>query len=105
MTHPIREMLHKALLTVDTDDDCCTSICVQVAHELMWLSVDIGTNALKEMFLTWEHFSGDTGYPVPHEGKTPEDAYYGTEYMWVGEYGDKRKELLAYLIEQTGGQK
>ena len=70
---------------------------------------------LKPIFRTWPKYSGNSWYPVPHPLQ-PEDAdeddirylaeqAFEDEYaddMWTGEYGELRKELLAFCIEQLG---
>ena len=70
---------------------------------------------LQPIFRTWPKYSGDPWYPVPHpfqyEYSDEDDicdlAKQAFEYdyeddMWTGEYGELRKELLAFCVEQLG---
>lgn len=54
---------------------------------------------LRRLFKLWPKFSGYSGYPVPG-GFTAFWRAAGTKYMWSGEYGNLRKELLNFMIEQ-----
>jgi hypothetical protein len=64
-------------------------------------------------------FSGNTNYPVPYVGKildqlgnevifkeseglstNAKKAYQLGEYLWLGEYGDLRKNLLDHIINE-----
>lgn len=59
-----------------------------------------------ELFKGWPKHSGNPKYPVPStyvEGAPPAigaamSMYYDTTDLWVGEYGELRKELLDYTI-------
>ena len=70
---------------------------------------------LKPIFRKWPKYSGNSWYPVPHpcqnEYADEDDIRYLAEQafedeyaddMWTGEYGELRKELLAFCIEQLG---
>lgn len=60
------------------------------------------TNAkLSKYFITWDRFSGDNGYPVPHRTKTPHVAYWFGEHKWKGEYGRLRYDLLCHIIKSV----
>lgn len=53
----------------------------------------------------WPKYSGRESYPVPFTypdstTRDPMNAYYSTPLLWEGTYGDARKELLSYMIEQ-----
>lgn len=54
-----------------------------------------------EIFKSWNKFSGDGLYPVPDpEGRvTPSTKYLNTYNIWVGDYGELRKELCQYLAD------
>lgn len=64
---------------------------------------------LRHLFAGWEHFSGDSTFPVPvpseaeHAFRDPESIFQLTEDVWdtATEYGRLRRELLDYLIERT----
>lgn len=59
------------------------------------------------LFERWPNGTGSAGFPVP--APDPQEAWAGTAFyraqgngtIWQGEYGDKRCELLEWLIEQT----
>jgi hypothetical protein len=54
---------------------------------------------MKELFLTWPPYSGDPMYPVPATDCGDAGEQYGeTDFMWEGQYGDLRKDLLEHLI-------
>lgn len=49
----------------------------------------------------WQRNSGELRYPVPHPSMTAEAGFYSCSDLWaVGDYGDSRRELLDYLIEE-----
>lgn len=48
----------------------------------------------------WPKWSGDSVYPVPDSELLPDDAYQQYDEKWQGEYGDLRRELLDFLIEE-----
>ena len=62
---------------------------------------------LARLFERWPNGTGSAGFPVP--APDPQEAWAGTAFyraqgngtIWQGEYGDKRCELLDWLIEQT----
>lgn len=57
---------------------------------------------LKQVFVKWPKFSGDIEYPVPSstDGCTPREQYDFTDNVWEGDYGDLRKELLQFCIDE-----
>lgn len=49
----------------------------------------------------WSKFSGNTVYPVPTPDHTdPNSFYWKIDNKWEGDYGEVRKELLQWCIEQ-----
>ena len=61
---------------------------------------------LKRLSRTWPKFSGHAYYPVPaprgeHLGLTRREAaqeiYENTPNVWIGEYGDLRREFCRYM--------
>jgi len=50
----------------------------------------------------WPKFSGSITYPVPafDSGATPASAFNSAIEMWEGGYGELRKELLRYTIDE-----
>lgn len=69
------------------------SICYQLR-----LSVK-EAEKLVELFKRWPQFSGWTAYPVPHEWMRPIAAFYNLP-LWEDAYGEMRKDLLAFCIEE-----
>ena len=54
---------------------------------------------LKRLFALWPKFSGCAVYPVPGSGVAFSRAV-SSKRLWSGEYGQLRKELLNFMIEQ-----
>lgn len=61
---------------------------------------------MDDLFLRWPEFSGNIKYPVPHPTMAADDAYpmgvYGLNdvSMWHGEYGESRRRLLRWMIDE-----
>jgi len=50
---------------------------------------------------TWEHFSGDNQFPIPSpDGGHPGAWYMATPNLYVGEYGEKRRELAGHMARR-----
>ena len=48
----------------------------------------------------WDHYSDCCRYPVSHPSNIcPEEGYYKETNKWVGEYGERRLELLQIMID------
>jgi hypothetical protein len=66
-------------------------------------SRDTAMDMLRDVFRSWEHFSGDINYPVQHEDLNPTAAFYQAvshERRWhTGQYAQRRAELLNLCIE------
>jgi len=93
MFHLLRD-----LLAVDTDHPK-KGICAQLPGYRQLQFQD-------KVFEAWPLFSGNLYYPVPHPDPdiTPTDAYHQACFagtMWVGPYGDNRRNLLEFWIEKT----
>lgn len=58
---------------------------------------------LRMYFETWKHYSGNTIFPVPDpEGNvSPVSIYSSTRNMWVGKYGELRKDLVRHILAET----
>jgi hypothetical protein len=60
----------------------------------------------KESVYSWEHYSGNSTFPVPHPDfpDNPGKGFLNTDDLWIGEYGRLRRDLcrhfLKYLEEQ-----
>ena len=100
--------LHKALLSVKHKGH---GICSQVddyskTNDLGYKELVELYDTLRELFLLWPEGTGSPTYPVPSPdpGLDRVDAFTvcnGAGTLWVGPYGESRKRLLAYLLEQT----
>lgn len=60
---------------------------------------------MDNLFRVWPEFSGNDLFPVPYteDGERcadPDSAFYGTDDLWIEEYGDTRKRLLAFMIDE-----
>lgn len=65
------------------------------------------SDELSDLMMKWPKFSGDAIFPVPAplyidgvEMTDPQDAYMFTTNQWKGDYGNLRKELCGWLVEQ-----
>ena len=55
---------------------------------------------LRSLFCSWPKYSGRLVFPVPHPKLSPAEAFSAVLDLWVGEYGDLRRELLNHLIQE-----
>ncbi|ASD52157.1 hypothetical protein KNT64_gp205 [Pseudomonas phage PspYZU05] len=55
---------------------------------------------LTDIFPKWPKFSGRLNFPVPSIDECNPGAAFVYNDKWKGEYGDLRKELLDFLIEE-----
>lgn len=102
-----QKSLHELLLTIrDNPTDImprwhyygiCSLVELQIPAAL-WLPYKL---ELRKHFKTWELYSGNPEYPVPHLGEDPEEAYNRHSSIWTGSYGANRKHLLNHLIRET----
>lgn len=102
-----QKSLHELLVTIrDNPTDIgawrfnygiCSLVELQISAAL-WLPYKL---ELRKHFKTWELYSGNPEYPVPHLGEDPEEAYNRRSNMWTGSYGANRKHLLNHLIRET----
>lgn len=54
------------------------------------------------LFENWPEYTGNPRYPVPFGsyGVSPKDAYMTTKDLWVGIYGEKRRDLCTFLAKK-----
>ena len=100
--------LHKALLSVKHKGH---GICTQVddyskTNDLTYKEEVLVYITLRELFVLWPEGTGSPTYPVPSPDPDLDrvDAFTvcnGAGTLWVGSYGESRKRLLAFLLEQT----
>jgi len=53
-----------------------------------------------ELASRWPKYSGCREYPVPHPTMSPVVAFSVWMNLWEGEYGENRRELLSWSIEE-----
>jgi len=63
------------------------------------------SHIMDNLFRAWPECSDNILFPVPYteDGEhcsDPDSAFYATDDLWVDEYGDTRKRLLAFMIDE-----
>lgn len=86
-----------------TRGDCdYPGICALV-YQLSGSSSDrsIYRTEMRRLFESWPEFSGDWRFPIkpPPGYHTPQEAYSAL-HRWEGTYGEARRRLLDFMIEQ-----
>lgn len=69
--------------------------------------IDWIESVLDAVFIKWPEYSGDVNFPVPaSNGKGPLMAASAwlRHDKWTGEYGESRRRLLQFLIEDLTAQ-
>ena len=51
-----------------------------------------------EAAASWEEFSGEFNFPVPHDELEADIAYF-IENLWEGAYGDSRRRLCLHVAQ------
>lgn len=81
--------------------ECESGLCRELAQ-----AEDVSFRRVVELWAGWEHYSGDLLYPVPDPKKPGDPAAAEAAYDdfpfgggFVGEYGELRLKLAAYLLE------
>ena len=98
--------LHEALQKVKPEGP---GICAQVDDHIYHLHYTVKDEVRHELYKLlgkWPEGTGSMAYPVPSPtfGLDRIDAYMvhsSSGTLWIGSYGESRKRLLAYLLEQT----
>lgn len=76
-----------------------SGICIQVSRRNVY---NLDATSLSPLFIGWKYHSGDSIYPVPGtKTRSAERRYTETTHMWIGDYGDLRKDLLAHMIKKV----
>ena len=106
-----QQLLIAALESIDTSKGS-DGICRQVRSYITPKDPQGCYNAVAmgimgKLMLLWPESSGDPLYPVPNPRGLPKRSPYNTfshhcdrDTLWVGKYGEKRKELVAWMLEQ-----
>lgn len=76
---------------------CYLAECIDESNDL--------SRMLEHVEISWAHwpeYSGYLSFPVPHPTKKPSDAYFHSDDLYAEdtEYGQARRRLLNWLIEQ-----
>ena len=73
-------------------------LCGELYH-----SFDLPTYISDVISPSWEFYSGESLYPVSvPEGFCPEDAYEESANLWIGDYGQRRKDYCEYVASELG---
>lgn len=54
-----------------------------------------------KLSVDWAHYSGEPGFPVPHEKYGAKEAHKKVKFMWVGDYGRMHRDLADYLYRRV----
>lgn len=96
-------LLNELLTKEITDYHRDAGICAFLDHEMYARhKVLLGTGWMCRYTQTWPHFSDAPVYPIPDpDGQlSPHAKYHNTENMWIGAYGNLRKDLVQHLIKE-----
>lgn len=99
----LREILYLVMTHGPIDENL--GICGQIRLELLRAKFSFGSkeaDKIKDLFLDlarkWPKYSGDKTFPVPY--KCEPSVAFTFLPLWQGEYGDNRRELLKFVIQQ-----
>jgi len=103
MTHLTKEQAMTAILTlrdlakfdsipVRIHCGICSNLKLHALDRTPWSAVVAAAAA------SWEEFSGDFEYPVPHD-ELEADVAYDTGNLWEGAYGDSRRRLCLHVAQ------
>ena len=70
----------------------CSNLKLRALDRTPWRAV------VAEAAASWEEFSGDFEFPVPHDELEAELAY-DIENLWKGAYGDSRRRLCLHVAQ------
>lgn len=90
----IEIMINRIEKIIETGaQDCTYGICSHIATS------HANNINIKEILSSWDKYSGDWEFPIPHPTLDPEQAYFCTENLWDRNtiYGRNRWEALYYL--------
>lgn len=114
-----KEMLHTVLLDlnqrVEANDyiyyrGICFNLCWEMLSDENFTQRDLARDMLNDLMRDWPEGTGSHSYPVPG---SPDDlsvesarVAMGSMHLWVASswYGQQRRKLLAWLLEQTAEQ-
>lgn len=111
---PAQTLLIAALENIDTSkgtDGICRQVRDYVSEQDpqgYYDALAMGTiEIMEKLMLLWPESSGDPLYPVPNPRRPLKSSPYrtfnyhcGRGTLWVGKYGEKRKELVTWMLEQ-----
>ena len=70
----------------------CSNLKLHALDRTPWSAV------VAEAAASWEEFSGDFAFPVPHD-ELEADVAYDTGNLWEGAYGDSRRRLCLHVAQ------
>lgn len=81
------------------EEGICTNVematfSIQGADDLAMITI------MADIWKNWPEFSGHGRYPVPFKDRDPKDTFHAAFSMWESTYGESRRRLLNFLIEQ-----
>ena len=108
---PAQAELVAALKSIDTSkgaDGICRQVRSYLAPKGYYDAVAMdASDIMEKLMLLWPESSGDPLYPVPNPRGLLKRSPYNTfrhhcdrDTLWAGKYGEKRKELVAWMLEQ-----
>lgn len=73
-----------------------------ICYDILKTCYDADTKTLTKILLSHPLSSGNEDYPIayPTHDMNAEDAYQQVPDLWVGEYGDRRREFAHYAAKQ-----
>ncbi len=106
-----QQLLIAALESIDASkgsDGICRQVRAYIAPKGYYDAVAMeAIEIMEKLMLLWPEASDDKLYPVPNPRRLLESSPYRTfcyhcdrGTLWVGKYGEKRKELVAWMLEQ-----
>lgn len=97
------EGLTLALQHIKDHPDPNNGICFSVREHATVEAFDLWLDVRRGLFESWPLYSGDPIYPVPGYPSAGE-AYNHCRHYWEGEYGDMRRDLLDFLIQECAAR-
>jgi hypothetical protein len=102
----LHEALKRVLVEIENGHSRAYGICYWVTEYMELPSIEDHVHffsSINAIFLRWGFFSGILGFPVPApDGSDPFEIYFNSpDSMYTGPYGEKRIELLKFMIEET----
>ena len=88
----LRDLLKPGSIPARIYCGICSNLKLHALDRTPWSAV------VAEAAASWEEFSGDFDFPVPHD-ELEADVAYDTESLWEGAYGDSRRRLCLHVAQ------